>query len=430
MGGGWAEQRPIGRGPELVDVDANGGFTREELMERSVERTRLRAEMLSAPAAAHVHGDGDGKVAPDDIHYKYLVELDIGRKSPVRFLAVPDTGSDLVWTKKCSTSLTYVSCSHSQCSSCLGKVCNFKRKFGHGAKTATGLIVNEALTLSRRKNTDDTSGTDDETNHIYDVTIGCAHYEENLLPESADGIVGLNRGPMSLVQQLSLTNFSYCFSDKQVRGRLWLGDGYSLDQLSAGPYWHRLQTTPLVDVEWTEAAQRETVVDAPNMYYVQLEGISIGKNFTYQSLPKESFNLRSKKDKDKGVMFLDSGCSHTKLEKGVFEALLELLAHQHLGAEVKPEEKPEDHKESTCFRTSGEKPEMALYFHGVQMHLPWANYMDEVAGKSLFCLDIRVDSEMSILGNFQQQNTYMLYNLTKGNERLSFVQDFNCHTSQ
>lgn len=406
----------------------------------------VRAEELANPSGSgngiepiHVDVDADASgreqligpsenVEDDSVkavhsHDQYLVKLEIGGDS---FLVVPDTGSDLVWTNSkhknpfcnravvCPGTDASVVCDH-----CSGGLCTFERSFGNGVKTATGYIARGALTLLHGKTTSTTDGIN--------VYLGCASYEDDhLLPESADGIVGLNRGPMSLVRQLHANSFSYCLGNKlkpDLPGRLWLGDDKKRS------YSMQMQTTPLVQHVEREEDQHSTSVLAKHMYYLQLDGISIGANSKYRWLPKRHFNLKSKNDKDKGVIFLDSGCSRTILEKGVFEALEELL-EQEPGVK-KDGPKIKDHLETTCFRAgaaaSGSRPELVLYFpNGAEMHLPWANYIKErKADKGLFCLAI-YKSTTSILGNFQQQNVLMRYDLTQGKEELSFQQEVDC----
>ncbi|TVU47278.1 hypothetical protein EJB05_06873, partial [Eragrostis curvula] len=69
-------------------------------------------------------------------------------------------------------------------------------------------------------------------------------------------------------------------------------------------------------------------------------------------------------------------------------------------------------------------PKLVLHFEVATLDLPWENYMFEFqeAGHSNICLPILEtpgQDEMTIIGNYQQQNMHVLYDLAKN--KLSFV---------
>ncbi|KQK02216.1 aspartic proteinase nepenthesin-1 [Brachypodium distachyon] len=440
---------------ELTHVDANGGFTREELIQRSEDRAKLRAAMLSSGSGLKTHAKyvASARYTPQE----YLIKLKIGK--PLQsFDAVADTGSEHVWTRKldncrCQASSTFArwSCSHPNVSApghekpdtvlCNSKCepksttpspwacnkegsngpCMFKRNYGGG--NVSGFMATERLTMS--------PSSEPTKKHI---SLGCAiDWADGLIPESADGIVGLNRGPMSLVKKLEATNFAYCLRDPLVAldedvpsSRLLFNYTEDLlaDSASAVPF----QTTSLVDA----VDEKDKPVGAW-MYHVQLDGISVGQNMKHRWLPEDSFKRRSTKGKNKGVMFVDSGTSQTILEKGVFDQLLELLKAPESGLETveyKLEEKKKCYQLKPSAPADGQRewPELVLYFPGAEMRLPRANYMaeNEAAGPEVSCLTIHEDAEQSILGNFQQQNMHMLFDLAKGDEKLKFALHKDC----
>lgn len=420
---------------ELTHVDANGGFTREELLQRAEDRAELKAAMLSNTDAKYT-------TSAEYSTYEYLMELEIG-ESRQRFKAVADTGSEMVWTKKlencrCDASHTFTrwSCSHpdviseanpkqvpcgceasTAAGSCCSKdgPCMFKKSYGSGS--ASGFMATENLALP---------GKDPIR-----ARLGCAIDRGNkmLLPPSADGVVGLNSGKDSLVRQLDVKKFAYCLSKRPLDGktapRSWLLFGDELKLSAADSMSSSVATTPLVHA--SDAKQNRV---GNLKYHVQLDGISIGTDEMHESVPKESFKLKSDKDGNKGVMFVDSGASITYLEKSVFERLLKLLNMEKfkLVADGNENDNNNNNKKKYCYRLAhgvSEGPQLVLHFHEAKMHLPWANYMVESElGSGLFCLKIGEHKEHSVLGNFQQQNMHMLFDLA--HNKLQFALHKDC----
>jgi hypothetical protein len=122
----------------------------------------------------------------------------------------------------------------------------------------------------------------------------------------------------------------------------------------------------------------------------------------------------------------NSGTSITSLPPRTYRAVREEFA-----AQVKLPVVPGNATDPfTCFSAPlrGPKPDvptMALHFEGATMRLPQENYVFEVvddddAGNSsrIICLAVIEGGEI-ILGNFQQQNMHVLYDLQ--NSKLSFV---------
>ena len=67
-------------------------------------------------------------------------------------------------------------------------------------------------------------------------------------------------------------------------------------------------------------------------------------------------------------------------------------------------------------------PRLALHFEGATLELPRENYMfefEDAGGGSFTCLVINTWDDLTIIGNYQQQNLHVLYDLV-GN-MLSFV---------
>lgn len=414
VAGSAEEEAPSGYRFDLIHVDANGNFSREELIHRAVDRTRLRAAMLSAEdddtdnsPAFSAKSTGPEKYGP----HHYLIELEIGTP-PETVLVVADTGSELVWTnqmKTCPGSSSFTTTNEPCSDDCRAadKHCNsciLSKTYGGGMSAMKGFVGKETLTLPTR--------TDKKKKKQKEVALVCAlEWSDGILPESAQGIAGLSRGPLSLVKKLGVTKFSYCLSDPlepELRSPFWFD--FDLGQ-GAEAGWN---TTPLVEI--SPEHRLGSASASANRYYVQLDKICIKDEGACNQLKKEEdFKF---KGENKGLMFVDSGCPYTHLDSSIFAALKKLL-FQVLKVKVKRTEDGWD-----CFETPPDsQPDLILKFTGADMHLPWANYVSEVDKR--FCLTIW-DSDKSILGNWQQQNLYMLYGLTQGEEKLSFQRVKDC----
>ncbi|KAF0909668.1 hypothetical protein E2562_000028 [Oryza meyeriana var. granulata] len=119
--------------------------------------------------------------------------------------------------------------------------------------------------------------------------------------------------------------------------------------------------------------------------------------------------------------FIDSGTAITSLPPQIYRLVRDEFAEQ-----VKLPVVPGNATDPfTCFwappQAKPDVPKLVLHFEGATMDLPRENYVFEVedAGNSFVCLAINDGDETSIIGNFQQQNMHVLYDLQ--NSKLSFV---------
>uniref|UniRef100_A0ACD5X2N2 Uncharacterized protein n=1 Tax=Avena sativa TaxID=4498 RepID=A0ACD5X2N2_AVESA len=399
---------------ELIHVDANGNFSREQLIRRALNKARMRGVMLSA--AEHKDGDGDDtnsgavsgsfSVPVQYSPYTYIMELKMGSTT---MRAVADTGSDIIWTNQhmdCIGNPSFTPTNESCAKACLDEkkqciTCMINQTYG-GGKKMKGFLGTETLALP--------TGNGAATK---DVALVCAiEWSPKMLPEDGQGVVGLGRGPMSLVKQLRVTQFSYCLRDPldaALRSPLWFG-GNAQSAAGGKDGW---RTTALVEIS-TERSQLP--VWAENDYYVQLDEICINDECS-GPFKQEDFKLKSSHgDGDKGLMLVDSGCTYTHLDTKIFDALKSVL-YRALGVTVVEKDG------MNCFKAprSGGKPDLVLKFPKADMSVPWASYVEE--GEQDFCLYI-LEGRWSILGNFQQHNVSMLYDLDK--KELSFKRVEEC----
>ncbi|OAY40772.1 probable aspartyl protease At4g16563 [Manihot esculenta] len=248
---------------------------------------------------------------------------------------------------------------------------------------------------------------------VVDFLVGCSI----ISTRQPEGIAGFGRNPASLPLQLGLKKFSYClvsrrFDETQVSSDLILDMGSdSGDAKTPGLSYTPFAKNPV----GSDPAFQE-------YYYVMLRKIIVGDQrvkVPYRFLVPQS-------DGSAGTI-VDSGSTFTFMEGPVFElvakAFKKKMANYTIATKVQNQTglRP-------CFDISGEKsvevPELIFQFKGgAKMQLPLANYFAFV-DSSVVCLTIISGrggaGPAIILGNFQQQNFYIEYDLE--NERFGFKQ--------
>ncbi|KAF8676341.1 hypothetical protein HU200_047064 [Digitaria exilis] len=303
---------------------------------------------------------------------EYLMELAVGTP-PIPFIALADTGSDLTWT---------------QCQPC--KLC-----FAQDTP-----IYDPTM-----------SSTFSPATCASDTCLGLPVWSTNC---SATGATSPCRysyghGDGAYSAGLGIGKFSYCltdFFDTNISSPFLFG---SLAKLSA-TCGAAVQSTPLIQN-----------LERPARYFVSLEGISLGD--TLLPIPNGTFDLRAD---GSGGMFIDSGTTFTILAEPGFGVVVEHVAG------VLGQPATAVNGSSLCIRPCfpapagarklPEMPDMVFHFAGgADMRLRRENYMSFDEEVLAFCLNIvgTKPTWISVLGNFQEQNIQMLYDITVG--QLSFV---------
>nr|CAB3454509.1 unnamed protein product [Digitaria exilis] len=321
-------------------------------------------------AARRLAASGDTVSAPtrkDTAMGEYLMTLAIGTP-PLSYPAIADTGSDLIWT---------------QCAPC-GDQC-----------------FNQSTPLYNPANSTTFPG----------IAFGCSNASSGHYFNGSSGLVGLGRGSLSLVSQLGADKFSYCLTpsqDTNSTSTLLLGPSASLNDTGVG-------STPFITSP--DMALTNT------FYYLNLTGISLGT--TALSIPADAFSLTAN---GTGGLFIDSGTTVTSLVDAAYQqvraAVLSLVTLPTT-----------DGSDATgldlCFALPSltwappALPSMMLHFDGADMVIPADSYM--ILESGLWCLAMlnNTDGEASVLGNYQQQNMHILYDISQ--ETLSFA-PANCST--
>ncbi|XP_011097033.1 aspartic proteinase nepenthesin-1 [Sesamum indicum] len=391
----------------LKHVDSGGNFTKFELLQRAMKRSRKRMERLYAMALAASDASIDAPIRAGN--GEYLMELSIGTP-PISYSAILDTGSDLIWTqckpcKQCfnqptpifdpakSSSFSKLSCSSDLCSalpssSCTDGSCEYLYTYGDYSSTQ-GFMATETFTFGKVS--------------VPKVGFGCGLDNEGGGFDQGGGLMGLGRGPLSLISQLEEPKFSYCLTsiDSTKSSTLLVG---SLASLNTSSQMDSIKPTPLIKNP-----------SSPSFYYLSLEGITIGDT----RLPIEKSTFAVNED-GSGGMIIDSGTTITYLEQTAFDLVK--------GEFTKQMQLPVDKSGQTglelCFRVpsntqSIEVPKLIFHFEGgADLDLPGENYI--IADPSgVACLAMGSSLGMSIFGNYQQQNTLVVHDLVK--ETIAFV---------
>ncbi|KAL6902243.1 hypothetical protein ACP4OV_005119 [Aristida adscensionis] len=419
---------------QLTHTDAGRGLSRRELLQRMAQRSKARAARLLPRIASGSVTPGqlaDG-VIPDT---EYLAHFAIGTPPQAVQLDL-DTGSDLTWTQclpcvscfdqalpyfnmSLSSTLSVLPCASPKCQALPLSSCGKQKGWGHDAcvyayaygdkSVTTGLLNSDTFRFTGAAECMEAPG----------MAFGCGVFNNGVFYSNETGVAGFGRGPLSLPSQLKVDNFSYCLTaiTESTPSYFLLGLPANLHSNAHGA----VQTTPLIQNP-----------KGPTFYHLSLKGITVGS--TRLPIPESTFRLTTK---GKGGTIIDSGTGMTVLPMEVYK-----LVHDAFVAQVKfpardflfetnPVQDLTDAKvpvSQLCFSVPpGAKPavpKLVFHFEGATLDLPRENYMFEIeeAGRNFTCLALNAGgagSNLTIIGNYQQQNMHVLYDLAKN--KLSFV---------
>ncbi|GAB4855749.1 hypothetical protein Ancab_024393 [Ancistrocladus abbreviatus] len=392
---------------ELKNPDSGTNFTKFERIQRAIKRGKHRLNALAATMASSDTSNVQAPVSVGD--GEFLMTLAIGTP-PVSYSAIMDTGSDLTWTQckpcdrcfdqptplfdpKKSSSYSKLSCSSDLCMQLPAYECEdgcqYMYSYGDDSSTA-GALATETFTFGSVS--------------VPNIGFGCGEDNEGSGFNQSAGLVGLGRGPLSLVSQLDEPRFSYCLlplGETSKTGVLLMGS--FANNLTNVKHHGAIKTTPLVQS-----------LSEPSFYYATLKGISVGD--TRLPIDQSTFTLN---DDGSGGVIIDSGTTVTYLEESAYELLRdELVSQINL-----PEADDSTSGLDLCFKPPSSDasilvPNLIFHFDGADLSLQSDNYLVGDANQNL-CLAMDSSFGMSIFGNIQQQNFLVLYDLEK--EKLSFI---------
>ncbi|XP_028087728.1 aspartic proteinase nepenthesin-1 [Camellia sinensis] len=397
----------IGFRVDLKHVDSGGNYTKFERLQRAMKRGKFRLQRLNE-MVAKTDSEVNSQVYPGN--GEFLMKLSIGTP-PESYSAIMDTGSDLIWTqcKPCqqcfdqptpvfdptkSSSFSQLPCSSSLCSAlplsnCGTDGCEYLYTYGDYSSTQ-GAMATETFTFGEVL--------------VPNIGFGCGEDNEGSGFSQGAGLVGLGRGPLSLVSQLGEPKFSYCLTsidDSSKTSTLLMG---SLASVNSTGGKNSITTTPLIQNP-----------SQPSFYYLSLQGIAVGG--TALPIKKSTFALNQD---GSGGLIIDSGTTITYLEQSAFD----LVKKEFISQTKLSVDKSGSTGLDLCFTlpsdaSTVEVPKLVFHFDGADMDLPAENYMIADSGMGLMCLAMGGSSGMSIFGNVQQQNMMVVHDLAK--ETLSFI---------
>jgi hypothetical protein len=357
----------------------------------------------SKPAGDGSNG-GQSRQAPATNAGMFLYSYQVGTP-PQSVSGALDISSELVWTQcgSCatcgvtpatpfystlSTTMAVVRCTSDVCQNfaaqnCSADVpgCGYMYMYRGGEANTTGYLATESFTF--------------DTTRVDDVVFGCGLDSVGDFG-GASGVIGLGRGPLSLVSQLDAGRFSYYFApdgdtDTDTQSFILFGD-------DATPQTKRALTTPLLASD-----------DYPNIYLVGLTGIHVdGKDL---GIPRGMFDLR--KDGSGGVV-LSIAVPVTFLEEGAYKLLRQALVSRIRLPTVNGSALGLDVCYASQSLATAKIPGMALVFDGnAVMELEVGNYFYMDASSGLECLTIlpSPDGHVSLLGSLIQAGTHMIYDI-------------------
>lgn len=349
---------------------------------------------------------------------------------PQTITMVLDTGSELPWLK-CkqsststpifdhvkSSSYSALPCSSPVCTIqtqdfTLPASCDKKTNLCHVAVSyADGSSVEGNLAQ-------DTFTTGSSTRPA--TSFGCMDLITSTRPEEDDkttGLIGMNRGRLSFVNQMGLSKFSYCISGSDSTGVLVLGE-------SSFPSLPPLKYTPLVTL-----TDRLPYTDR-FAYTVNFEGIRVGSKLL--PIPKSdlirSFN-------GEGQTMLDSGTQFTFLLDPVYKVLKTEFTEQTKSVLTVDPSIVFETAMDLCFQVGSTQPDFSklptvtLMFDGAELIVSGQKLLYPVPGsEKKYCFTFGnselAGTEAFIIGNHHQQNVWVEYDLAQ--TKVGFANDVQC----
>ncbi|OVA13111.1 Peptidase A1 [Macleaya cordata] len=322
----------------------------------------------------------------------YIVRVNIGTPAQTMLMAM-DTSNDAAWIPcngcvGCSSKLfdstkstTYhtLGCQSAQCMqvpnpTCGGSVCAFNQTYGSSSFSAN--LTQDTFLFAK--------------DPVPNYSFGCLqNVTGNSVPPQ--GLLGLGRGPMSLLSQtqdLYRSTFSYClpnFKSPNFSGSLRLGP-------VAQP--KRIKYTPLL-----KNPRRSS------LYYVNLNSIRVGSKVLDIPPSALAFNPTT----GAGTIF-DSGTVFTRLVTPAYNAVRDEF-RRRIKANVSSLGGFD-----TCYTVPIVSPTITFQFTGMNVTLPVDNILIHSTAGSITCLAMaaapdNVNSVLNVIANMQQQNHRILFDI-------------------
>lgn len=362
---------------------------------------------------------------------EYFMDVFIGTP-PKHFSLILDTGSDLNWLQcspcedcyeqvgpkydpSMSSSYSAIPCSSQQCGLVAPPVTETggDRCAGNGRNSSSscryfywyGDKSNTTGDLSWETFSVNVTGRRGPL-RVPRVIFGCGHANRGLF-HGAAGLLGLGRGQLSFASQLRELyghKFSYCLVDRDSNASVSSTLVFGEDERLAA---HR-------DLQYTALVQTANSVDT--FYYVRIAAATVGGERV--DVPSAAFEITAEGN---GGTIVDSGTTLTYLAQPAYEKIRAAFEAKISYPRVDlPPLGP-------CYNVSGvgdvKLPEFSITFtDGAVWRFPAKNYFIQLDPEdAVVCLAIMGTplGSLSILGNYQQQNFHILYDVD--NSRLGFA---------
>ncbi|XP_052172529.1 aspartic proteinase PCS1 [Diospyros lotus] len=372
---------------------------------------------------------------PNKLHFHHNVTLTVSLSvgsPPQNVTMVLDTGSELSWLR-CKTTLLsqpvfYPNRSSSYAPiSCSSPTCvNRTRDFSIPASCDSNNLCHAVLSYADSSSSEGNLASDTFNIGGSDVPgtiFGCMDlgFSSNSEEDAkTTGLMGMNRGSLSLVSQMGFRKFSYCISGYNFSGVLLLGD-------SNFTWIAPLNYTPLIQIS-TPLPYFDRVA-----YTVQLEGIKVSDKLL--QLPKSVFEPDHT---GAGQTMVDSGTQFTFLLGPAYTALRNEFLNQTTRV-LRVLEDPNfvfQGAMDLCYRVpSGQTslpqlPTVSLMFRGAEMTVSGERLLYRVPGEtrgkdSVHCFTFGNSDllaiEAYVIGHHHQQDVWMEFDLEKSRIGLAQV---------
>ncbi|CAA0820851.1 Eukaryotic aspartyl protease family protein [Striga hermonthica] len=387
----------------VMHVDRGKNLSKIELLRLALGRDRKRLDWLQATASISTEKIESTIIAcPDYLYSEYLVELSIGTP-PQPFRALMSTGSDLTWI---------------QCTSCKKK-CPQKSANFFNPKKSNSYKVLECPSKGQRHDkctynvvyADDswsigqlateTFQFEEDSDPVPKLVFGCSLNNSGDL-FSGSGVLALGPTSHSFVSQLGVTEFSYCMPPPGLNEEGVLEMGPKAGACARADI--RTPTTRLI-VNMSDPAQP--------FYWIPFEGVAVG-------------GADLVRVDGSGPSIISTGTTLTLLERGAFEDVKRQFA-QKINLKLANGSKIDPGLE-LCFDVRGLRkikvPTVVLKFEGAKVKLPKESYFVVDSGVGCLAMGAAEEGGPTILGNFQQQNMLVAYDIANGT--ISFVPNTQC----
>ncbi|GER38584.1 eukaryotic aspartyl protease family protein [Striga asiatica] len=382
----------------LTHVDRGKNLSKMVLLRHGLERDHKRLEWLKAATSKSPDKINISiYTSPEYLYGDYLTNLSIGTP-PQRVSAIISTGTDLTWIqcmsckKRCPRNSSNLF-NKRKSNSYRPSKCPIKRR-PHNKCTYN--LTYSDNSWSNGELATETFQFEAGSSPIHKLLFGCGfNISRDLF--NGSGVLGLGPTNRSLISQLTVTKFSYCMPPAGSAGEGVLELGTGAAQAPPGA-----PTTRLFVNE-----------SAGPFYWVPLVGVAVGR-----AAP-------TRVDKF-GFAIISTGTTLTLLERGAFKDVKRKFARQ-----IKLRSANASKIDSTlelCFNVHGKKkinvPKMVLKFAGAKVELSKESYFVVDGGIGCLAMGAAEDGEPTVLGNFQQQNMLVAYDIANGT--ISFVANTQC----